>query len=73
MEFFIVAGILVLAGFGSIVHGVNLNNNILSQVQSLFSSGSKNPGTTWIIVGVLGIIVGLIMAFCGYKKRNRKT
>ena len=70
MELIIIGGILILAGFGSIIHGVSLNNSIISQVQRLFSSGSTNPGTTWIIVGIFGVIIGSIMAFYGYKKKE---
>jgi DNA-directed RNA polymerase subunit RPC12/RpoP len=64
--------IFVLSGIGSIIYGVNLNNNLASQLKSLWNSGSTNPGTTYIIIGVIAIIVGLIMIYAGLEKDKEK-
>jgi len=71
MELMIIGAVIALAGFGSIFFGINQNNSLSSQIYSYFSSGSANPGTPYIIIGVIGVIVGLIMIYFGYQKYNQ--
>lgn len=70
MELIVLGAILVLFGIISIIHGVNLNNSILTKVQNIFGSGSANPGTAYIILGILGVIAGSILIFYGYKRKQ---
>lgn len=60
---------LTLAGLGVGAYGFILNNDIEAQFTSLLSSGTLNPGTPWIIGGVAGIIIGVIIILCA-KKSN---
>jgi uncharacterized membrane protein len=70
MELIVLGVILTLVGIISIIHGVNLNNSILTQIQNIFGSKPANPGTTYIILGILGVIAGSIMIFYGYKRKQ---
>ena len=62
---------LLIAGILSLIYGININNNLVHQLNSLFSSGSTNPGTTYIILGVTGIIIGIIMVIVGILKQKQ--
>jgi RNA polymerase subunit RPABC4/transcription elongation factor Spt4 len=53
--------ILVIAGLISVFYGNNQNNSLEAQINSFFESGSKNPGTIFIILGVIGIIIGIVL------------
>ncbi len=61
--------ILIIAGAGSAIYGFISNNSWESQLSSLLSSGSVNPGTLWIIIGVVAIIIGIILTVVSSKKR----
>jgi len=60
--------ILTVSGIGSIIYGVNQNNSLEAQFNSVFGSGSTDPGTIFIILGVIGVMAGLIIMYVGYKK-----
>lgn len=62
-----------LAGIGSIIYGVNLNNNIVAQLQSFFGTGTINPGMIYIIIGGAGSIIGLIMLVSGIRKSKESV
>jgi len=67
----LVLGVIIsIAGIVSIVNGVNLNNSLAHQFQSIFSSGTTDPGTTYIVFGVIGLIIGVIMIIVGITKKN---
>ena len=71
MELIVLGMISALVGIISIIHGVNLNNSLLTQVKRFLSSGSStNPGTIYIILGIFGVIAGSIMIFYGYKRKQ---
>lgn len=65
---FILGIILAIAGAGSAIYGITENNNGLSQLSSLLSSGSVNPGTVWIIVGAIAVVVSIVLMIVGRKK-----
>jgi len=65
--------IFVLSGIGSIIYGVDQNNRLSSQISSLLNRGTTNPGTTFIIIGVVAIIVGIILVFAGIEKDKEKN
>lgn len=62
--------ILSILGCLSAIYGVNLNNSFEAQFISVLSKGTKNPGTTWIFIGILAIIMGVVLIFS--KKKNIK-
>lgn len=45
------------------VYGIQLNSSPVSQIQSLFENGETNPGNTYIILGIVLIIIGVILYF----------
>ena len=63
--------IFVVSGIASIIYGVNQNNSLSSQLSSLFKSGSTNPGTIYIILGVVIIAIGLTIGYIGYTKNSK--
>ena len=66
----IIGLILIVAGVISAIYGSNLNNSISAQLTSLFSTGSTNPGTMFIVLGVIGMVVGLILILVEHKQKN---
>ncbi len=68
----IILGILMMAGgAGCAIHGVELNSSVEAQLTSMLTSGSANPGTSWIIIGVVVAIIGLILLIVGAVKKNK--
>lgn len=66
-----ILGILLLvAGVISAIYGNSMNNSVEAQLSSLFSSGTTDPGTTWIIIGVVAIVLGLILVVGGLRKKK---
>ena len=63
--------ILILAGIISIVVGVAQNNDLASQIESIFSGSGANPGDIWIIIGVVALIVGVVLLIVGFMKKNK--
>ena len=58
----IIAGVVfAITGIGLMVYGNSQNNNIGSQLMSLFGSGRSNPGTPWMIAGGVAIGIGVIL------------
>jgi len=53
--------ILAIAGAGSLIYGIVLNNDINAQMNSVIMAGKTNPGTIWIVIGIIAIIVGIIV------------
>jgi len=64
--------LLIVAGAGSLIYGVNQNNSLTAQFQSLYSSGTANPGTIYIIIGAIGAIIGLIMIIAGLLSKSEE-
>ena len=53
--------ILIVLGIGSTIYGFYLNNSVEAQLNALFSSGNVDPGTAWIVVGVIALVIGIIL------------
>lgn len=64
----IVGIICIVAGVISAIYGISMNNSIEAQLTSLFSSGNANPGTMWIIIGVIAVVIGIVLLIAGRKK-----
>ena len=55
-------GFLFLAGgVVSLIYGYNLNNNMEAQWNAVFNSASVDPGTPWIIGGIIAAVFGLVL------------
>lgn len=66
-----VLGILIfLAGVGSLGYGIYSNNNMDIRVDKLFNEGVKDPGTLFIVLGVVGLILGLVLIIVGAINRK---
>ncbi len=66
---FILGIILIVVGLGCAGYGFIQNNSMAAQLNSLLSSGSVNPGTMFIVIGVILLIVGIILCVAGRKKK----
>lgn len=73
MVMIIVGVLLILAGGASAVYGVTQNNSWEAQLSSLFSSGSSDPGTMWIIIGGIAVVVGLVLLIAGITKTRKNN
>ena len=67
----IIGVILMLLGAGGAYYGYNQNNNMEAQLESIFSSGSKDPGTIFIIAGAAVAVIGLVLLIAGVAKKRR--
>lgn len=72
MVMIIVGILLIAAGGASAIYGVTQNNSWEAQLSSLFSRGSSDPGTVWIIIGTLAVVVGLVLLIAGIAKTRAK-
>ena len=61
--------ILIVLGIGALSYGLHLNNSVEAQLSAFFSSGTVDPGTPWVIGGVIGLIVGAILLIVGLAKK----
>lgn len=62
--------ILLVLGAVSVGYGYMHNNSLEAQLTSLFSSGTANPGTIFIIIGVVVAVIGGLVCIRAIK-RNR--
>ncbi len=62
--------ILIVAGAGSLIFGYTQNNSLERQLETLFSTGNSNPGTTWIIIGAIAAVVGVILLIASMSKKK---
>lgn len=66
----IIAGAILLSlGLGSLIYGVHLNNSVEAQLNALFSSGNVDPGTGWIVAGIIALVVGIAFLVVGIIKK----
>ncbi|HIR34571.1 MAG TPA: zinc ribbon domain-containing protein [Candidatus Faecimorpha stercoravium] len=63
--------ILIIIGFVIIFFGYQQNNDINSQLESLFSSGSLDPGTVWIIIGAALLIISIVVLVITQWDKNK--
>ena len=64
--------ILIILGGGAIGYGIHQNNSLEAQLSSLFSRGSTNPGTIWIVAGGIAAAIGLILLIVGLTQKSNK-
>ena len=66
----IAGAILIALGIGSTIYGFYLNNSMEAQLNSLFNSGNVDPGTVWIVVGIIALVIGIVLLFLGISKKT---
>ncbi len=70
----IIAGaILIALGIGSTIYGFHLNNSMEVQLNALFGSGNVDPGTGWIVTGIIALVIGIALLVVGITKKPRST
>lgn len=57
----VVAVVLIIMGFISCYYGIEMNNDMDMQMESLFGSGKTDPGSIYILIGVALILSGLVL------------
>ena len=62
--------VLTILGAIGCIYGVTQNNSFEAQVNSFFSSGHTNPGTTFIVIGAIAVAVGIVLLIAGIVKKN---
>lgn len=69
----LIAGIILfIAGTISFFYGNSLNNSIESQLSSLLSSGSTNPGTIFVVIGSIVAVAGAVLIIISLVQRYKK-
>ena len=62
--------ILAILGTVGLVCGTSMNNNMSMQMESLFSNGTTNPGSMFVVLGAIALILGIILFIAGIAKRK---
>ena len=65
---------MLILGIACAGYGYIQNNSVEAQLSSLLSTGTTNPGTTYIVIGVVVAVIGALA--CGwslYKKHGKKN
>ena len=53
-----------------LIVGISQNNSLKAQLASLLGSGKVNPGTPWIVIGILLIVAGAVFFVADRKKKS---
>lgn len=67
-----VGTIALLLGFGVRLYGYMQNRNFEAQLNSVFSSGSTNPGDPYIVIGYALIALGILSMVYNYLNTREK-
>ena len=62
--------IALIAGIASTLYGNAQNNSIEAQFESFLSSGTTNPGNTFVYVGIVLAIVGIVLIIASFMKKK---
>lgn len=65
--------ILICAGAASYIYGEQINNNIGMQLESFFNTGTTNPGSIYVTIGIVVAVIGLILTIIGIIKKFQPT
>lgn len=65
--------ILICAGAASYIYGEQINNNIGMQLESFFNTGSTNPGSIYVTIGIVVAVIGLIFTIIGIIKKFQRS
>ncbi len=68
----LVVGIFfMLAGIVSIICGIVQNDDLERRMEAVLAGRSANPGTVWIIVGAIVLVVGVILLVWHFEKAKQ--
>lgn len=62
--------ILILLGTALTIYGFVVNNSMEAQLESLFDTGNLDPGTPFIIVGIVVLVLGFFLLVVKMNKGN---
>ena len=62
----IIGSILFIVGLVFIIHGSTLNNSL----EAMIRRNSTQPGTVFIVLGIIGLIAGIILLIIGIIKKS---
>ena len=65
----IIGVIMLIAGISSYIYGNQMNNSIEMQVKSLLNSGTTNPGSIFVTIGIILAVIGVILIVVGCIKK----
>lgn len=69
----IIVGILLLiGGAGLAIYGNNLNNSFEAQWDALWNNGTTDPGSSYIIIGIIIAVIGLILLLYALLKSDNE-
>jgi len=69
----IIIGILLLCGGGAAaIYGNNLNNSFDARWNALMNRGTTDPGSSYIIIGIILAVLGLVLLLYGLIKSSNK-
>ena len=66
MILIIFSALLIAGGFASVIYGNFMNNDFSSQLAHYSSGG--DPGNTWMILGGIAILIGIVLVICRPKQ-----
>ena len=64
--------ILICAGAASYIYGEQINNNIGMQLERFYNTGSTNPGSIYVTIGIVVAVIGLIFTIIGIIKKFQR-
>lgn len=64
--------IMMIIGAAGCFYGITQNNSFEAQLNSFFSSGTTNPGTPFVVGGVLLLLIGLVLLIAGCVRKSKK-
>lgn len=66
-----IASIVLLVGGGlSLLYGFMQNGSLEAQIMSAFGSGKLNPGTPFMVIGGIALVVGIILLVVANQKKK---
>lgn len=66
----IIGLILFFGGCYSLYYGITQNNSLEAQLSSLFS-GATNPGTIFVVLGAIALVIGIALFIWGVASNSK--
>jgi len=67
----IISFVAMIAGIVLAIIGFNKNSDPMAIAENVLKGGSANPGTIWIILGVVAILAGVVLLVLDIKKAKK--
>lgn len=68
---FVLGVLAIITGAILTIVGFAMNNSLEAQLISAFSTGSTNPGTIFIVIGIILLVVGVLLVVMKKKKAQK--